>query len=567
MAVNLKRPVLLGGAALSLLFVMSDVLGHLLGDFSGVVVLIGLGGAGLWWLRRRSPFAPLPPLPAKTLPSPAAVQQAIADTQQILSQITTEATAPDRQTLALPQPDLSPLQAQASQITQELARQTLQVAILGSPGAGKTTLLQQLQATWTQPAAFSVTFTEVPFAAAPSPASLVPSLNRTLDCTLDRTFDLALFVIAADITASEQQALQTLAAQTRTLLVVNKQDQLLPDQRATVLQQIRQHVPLAASDVVAIATAPAPIKVRQHQADGTLRQWLEPQPADLNDLPQRLQQIVMAEGAELILASAWQQAVQLKASAQAALLQLRRDRALPMVEQFQWMAAATAFACPLPTVDVIATTAINAQMVLDLGTLYRQKLTLPQAQKMAASLGKVLLKLGLVELSSQVIFTLLKTNALTFVAGGCVQGISAAYLTRITGLSLMEYFSSQEPNLTLTEASPLAIERWTQILQRVFQANQQSTFLLGFINKAMEKLVPVPAQLAVASSPALVVEPSEPPMLQTMPTAVAMPTAIPTAAAIPAPADLGHKANSGNSTIVSDRPEVIAHEPLSPASR
>ena len=120
---------------------------------------------------------------------------------------------------------------------------------------------------------------------------------------------------------------------------------------------------------------------------------------------------------------------------------------------------------------------------------------------MAATLGSLMLKLGLVELSTQTIAGFLKVNALTYVAGGCIQGVSAAYLTRIVGLSLIEYFHAQEPNLILTEASPLAIERLSQILQSVFQKNQQLTFLQGFVGQAMERLVSSTTQLPQSPSP------------------------------------------------------------------
>ena len=204
------------------------------------------------------------------------------------------------------------------------------------------------------------------------------------------------------------------------------------------------------------------------------------------------------ESQQLVLASALDRAFALKNQARLVLNDVRRTRALPVVEQFQWVAAGTAFVCPVPTLDVLATAAVNAQMILDLGTLYRQKFSLQQAQKMAATLGSLMLKLGLVELSTQTIAGFLKVNAVTYVAGGCIQGVSAAYLTRIVGLSLIEYFHAQEPNLTLTEASPLAIERLSEILQSVFQKNQQLTFVKSFVGHTMERLVSS-VQLASAS--------------------------------------------------------------------
>lgn len=252
-------------------------------------------------------------------------------------------------------------------------------------------------------------------------------------------------------------------------------------------------------DVMAIATAPNPLKVRQHQSDGEVQEWLEEQAPILAPLTQRLGQIVQQESQQLVLASCFDQAVALKQQANLALNDLRRARALPMIEQFQWVSAATAFASPLPTLDVLATAAINGQMILDLGNLYQQKFSLQQAQKAAATLGSLMLKLGLVELSTRAIVGLLKTNAMTYVAGGCIQGISAAYLTRVAGLTLVEYFHSQEPNLTVAEAKPFAIDRLSQILQTVFHQNQQSSLLQGLIGQASDRLLPKLAASASSS--------------------------------------------------------------------
>ena len=132
-------------------------------------------------------------------------------------------------------------------------------------------------------------------------------------------------------------------------------------------------------------------------------------------------------------------------------------------------------------------------MILDLGKLYQQKFSLDQAQKSVTALGGLILKLGLVELSTRTVSSLLKTNAVTYVAGGCIQAISAAYLTRMVGLALVEYFHTQAPTLTMTEAKPLAIERFNQILQVVFQQNQHPKFLQTLIAQVTDRLMPKPA--------------------------------------------------------------------------
>ncbi len=132
-------------------------------------------------------------------------------------------------------------------------------------------------------------------------------------------------------------------------------------------------------------------------------------------------------------------------------------------------------------------------MVMDLGNIYQQKFSLEQAQTVAGTMGSLMLKLGLVELSTKAISTVLKSNAVTFVAGGVVQGVSAAYLTRVAGLSLVEYFQQQE--IAIDSGTGLNLENLRQTLQKVFQQNQQIGFLQGFVKQSMKRLLPEAQQV------------------------------------------------------------------------
>ena len=105
------------------------------------------------------------------------------------------------------------------------------------------------------------------------------------------------------------------------------------------------------------------------------------------------------------------------------------------------------------------------------------------------ALSSVMIKLGLVELCTQTVAGLLKTNAITFVAGGLVQGLSAAYLTRIAGLTLIEYLEAQD----LTAAEPTRawnLDLLGNTLQKVFQANERVTYLQTVFNQGIDRLVP-----------------------------------------------------------------------------
>lgn len=498
MTVNLlKRPLVLGGGLLVLGVGALDLLHVLVGEWGVYAAFALMGAIGVQWLHQqadRKKVMPQAPLMVDTV----TVKRTLAEVSQVMTQLQEEVEDPTEKVACMEsQPRVLQLQSQVSQLSHELNREELRLAIVGAKGTGKTALYQLLQAAWLDHPTNVLHFTEVPSFAATTATGLTDEAAALQQAI---AADLVLFVVTGDMTASELESVKRMVATKRTVLVFNKLDQYLPSDRQVILDQLHSHVEgtLATEDVVAIATAPNPIKVRQHQADGSIQEWLEEQAPELTELTQRLEQILAQESQQLVIASSLHRAVALRQQARLVLNDVRRTRALPIVEQFQWVAAGTAFVCPVPTLDVLATAAVNAQMILDLGTLYRQKLTLQQAQKMAATLGSLMLKLGLVELSTQTIAGFLKVNALTYVAGGCIQGVSAAYLTRIVGLSLIEYFHAQEPNLTLTEASPLAIERLSGILQSVFQKNQQLTFLQEFVGQAMERLV---SQMQSSSQP------------------------------------------------------------------
>lgn len=469
MTLNLRRPILIGGIGLSAALWLLESFQHSASEM-GENLLIGVlaASAGYWWWHRQSPKRDLA-LP-QPLASREAAEKAIATAQKAIDLLAAE--SPNSA-------DPGSLKAQLEKLTAELDRQDLQITIAGGKAVGKTALIQVLNANWTPQNSQKVSFQET----APLFA------NNHADPKI--AGDLVLFVTAGDITDSEFQTLSQLAsAGQRVLLVWNKTDQYLPAQQSQVLQQLQQRMQgiLKAEDIIAIASAPTAIKVRQHQADGTIQEKIENPTSQIQSLSARLTQILAAESKQLVWASAVRSAANVKLETKTLLDRFRRARSMPIIEQYQYIAAAAVFANPVAALDLLATTAISTQLVIDLGAIYQQKFSLDQAKTVAATLASQMLKLGLVELSTQTITGLLKSNAVTYIAGGAVQGISAAYFTRIAGLSLIEYFQSQE--LENSASNSLNIDRLTKTLQAVFQQNQQVSFLQAFINQVASRLAP-----------------------------------------------------------------------------
>jgi len=515
MTSKLSRSLLVGGASLSLGIWLLDLLHQAAGDGFFYLLLAGsVGLIGWWWQKPAPPSTAAEPQPLDT----AAVQQVLNEAEQVITQLRMEAETPhNKDGVDQVLPEVSQLQAQIAEIVSGMQREQIRLAVMGAKGSGKTTLIQQLQVGWATPKLILIT--ETPSFAGTNEAGLaaeVKALNRA------NTADLVLFLVTGDLTESEFLLIQQLAQRKRTLVLLNKRDTVLPDEQPILLNALRSRLQeiVPAEDVLAIAAAPQPIKVRQHQPDGSIKEWLEEQTAQIHPLTERLNQILTQESERLVLTSSFGDARNLKAKAQRTLNQVRQTQAMSILEKYQWVAAASAFASPLPTLDMVATAAINAQMVTELGKIYRQQFSLQQAQKVALEIGSLMLKLGVVELSTQAIATLFKTNAITYIAGGSVQAVSAAYLTRLAGLSLIEYFSLQEPTLAMTEASPLAIERVSQILRSVFQNNQRQNMLKEFISQAIAQLFSKPAlsnssesTIAASSqpSPSVHLEQSAPP--------------------------------------------------------
>ncbi|MEM8780379.1 MAG: DUF697 domain-containing protein, partial [Cyanobacteria bacterium P01_G01_bin.49] len=365
-----------------------------------------------------------------------------------------------------PQQDISDLQVALKQLPEKFNDQEISLGLVGSYKTGKTTLKTLLKA-----------------------EKIDNKVNWLETNHYNTSSDLVLFLVTGDLSESQWKIIQQLNQNyQRCLIIFNKQDQYIPEEKALILQQIQERVKsiIPANDVIAINSANTSLTVRQHQANGLIEEWIEDQPPKIQPLILRLQEILEQERQQLIWGKVWRNAVAIKRQGKEILNKIRRDRAFPIIEQYQWVAAATAFANPVSALDLLATAAINTQMVVDLSDIYQQKFTFSQGQAASTIIGKLMVQLGLVEVSTHAISGLLKSNAVTFVAGGATQGISAAYLTRVAGLSLIEYFQEQDVNVNPKQG--IELEVFSKKLKAVFERTKRAEILQSFVRQAIPRL-------------------------------------------------------------------------------
>jgi uncharacterized protein len=484
--VRLQRPLLIGGIGLTLGLWGLDSIAH---NLAGVGDLLTLGavaaGGSYWWYSQRSSQGQVP-LAILDIDR-ATLDRVLNQVELVIGQLKIESPA---------SPQIDRLQQQLTQVQTNLTRSDRQIAITGGQRVGKSSLLHLLTTTQSAISKTPLKYIETPalFTSGVKSDPLTATANQI---PLDA--DLVLFLTNGDLTATEYQYLSALhQAHQRVLLIFNQADRYLPDERNLILQKLQATIAgtLKSSDILVTSTAPTPIKVRKILADGTALETLETPPVEIDNLDQQLTNILATESEKLLWATTYRQITGVQLAAKTTLNTVRRDRALPLIEQNQWIVAAAAFANPVPALDLLATAAVNAQMVIDLGAIYQQKFSLAQAQAAAGAMGNVMLKLGLVELCTQTVAGLLKTNAVTFVAGGLVQGLSAAYLTRIAGLTLVEYLEAQDL------VAPEPTRAWNldllgSNLQQVFQANQRVAYIQTIVKQGIDRLLPDGAKAEV----------------------------------------------------------------------
>lgn len=462
MSLQIQKPILVGGLAVAG-FLGLDLLSHAASN--GNVLMLGTmaigGGYWLWSKSRGTAVAQPLKIDSSTLTRLSDQVKLIAD------QLTIEGgnSASLRQSLA--------------QALQQVDRQHYRLAVTGAARVGKTSVIAALPATdFISAQPLELTETPALFEVDGADVKITQALQQA---------DLVVFVTNGDLTATEFAYLNKL--QQQVVVVLNKQDQLAPVDRDTVYQNIQRTVAGLTNQVVAIAAKPAPIKVRAIAASGDVQESIEQPAIEITPLTNSLRTVLAESGAQLVLTTAYWEVDRLKNTGKAQLNGLRRARALPIIEQRQWIAGAAAFANPLPALDLLATAAVNAQTIVDLSAIYQQPFSIELGQSAASAMGGLLLKLGLVEVSTQAIGSILKTNAVTYVAGGLVQGMSAAYLTRIVGLTLMEYFADLD--IVAAQSSPVwNLDRFGALLQQVFQANQRLTVLQEFVQHGIQRFIP-----------------------------------------------------------------------------
>jgi small GTP-binding protein len=302
-----------------------------------------------------------------------------------------------------------------------------------------------------------------------------------------RDADLVLLVVDGPLRDSEHQLLVQLGAMEKRILVcLNKADWYDETEKQLLLGQLASqvHDSVAADDVLAVRAQPTVRKRIRVLAGGGEQSEDIAVPADISPLARRMLQVVRTEGSAILLANLLLRSRGLVEEAKRQVEQSLDRRAWEVVERYTWACGAAAALSPLPLLDLFAGSALTAKMVVDLARVYRQEFDFNTAVNLLAQLGKNLIAILGVNAAAPVvtaaIASLLKTIPIAgTLAGGALQGLVQALVTRWIGAVFIGYFKAE---------MQMPPESFASLARREWQRLTSPGELIKFIQHARERL-------------------------------------------------------------------------------
>ena len=258
--------------------------------------------------------------------------------------------------------------------------------------------------------------------------------------------DLVIFVLDGDLTESERDALQTVVAAGRPVVIaLNKRDLYTEDELAALLGSIREKTAgaVSARDVLAVAAQPRPQTVVSIAPDGAeVGTERERQPV-IGELKLRLWEILEAEGKTLAALNASLFAADLSDQVGKRILEARRDLGERLIRTYCIAKGIAVAFNPVPVADLFAAAFIDIGMLVHLSRVYG----LPLSRKEAGSLINVIVVEAAALMGSvwalNVVSSALKvgTLGLSTVLTAGAQGAIAYYSTYVVGQVVSKYLT------------------------------------------------------------------------------------------------------------------------------
>ena len=286
--------------------------------------------------------------------------------------------------------------------------------------------------------------------------------------------DLIVFVIDQDLNKYELYLIQQLSKIGKSIIIaLNKCDLRSRNQNESIKKNIYELINEFSDKTKIIFTIASPQTISNVGSKPKKQELL------VDNLFNAIIDILDKDGEELLADNILFQCNKLGLISKDLINRQRYASSKKLINRYSWITSGVVFITPLPGIDLLATSVINIQMVIEISRIYGVNLTKERATELTKSIVKVIATLGIVKGGMNMITNLLSTNVTTRFITKSVESITVAWIIRLVGLAFIQFF---ERNQSWGDGGI------QEIVQNLYEINKREDILKNFLKEALQKI-------------------------------------------------------------------------------
>jgi len=286
--------------------------------------------------------------------------------------------------------------------------------------------------------------------------------------------DLVLFVVDQDINKYENYLIKEFVnIGKRIIIVLNKCDLRSREDNDLIKENILT-ITSAKKNKISVVKTVAVKQDYKYMKPETLKLF-----PDVDSLFREIIETLYNNGEELLADNILYRSNKLGIKSKKFISEQRYLMSNKVIYKYMWITGGVILVNPLPAVDFLTTTSVNIQMIMELSKIYEIKLTKKDAKDLSKSLLSTLAKLGVLKGGLAILSPALATSLTKIVLTKSIQSITAGWLIKIVGLSLIEYFKNGQ------DWGDGGIQ---EVVDRMYKLSKREEILNNFVKEAISKI-------------------------------------------------------------------------------
>ncbi len=286
--------------------------------------------------------------------------------------------------------------------------------------------------------------------------------------------DLILFVLDQDINKYENYLIeQLLKIGKKIIIVLNKCDLRSKDENNFIEENIKYITSSIKNNISVVQTIAVPQQSSYIKSDALK---LIP---EVGSLFKEIIETLDKNGEELLADNILFRSNKLGIKSKNFLKEQRYLMSNKIIKKYMWITSGVILVNPLPAVDFLTTTSVNLQMIMELSKIYEIKITKKDAKDLSKSLLSTLAKQGILKGGLAILSPALSTSLTKIIISKSIQSVTAGWLIRIVGLSLIEYFKNGQ------DWGDGGIQ---EVVDKIYKISKREDILNNFVKEAISKI-------------------------------------------------------------------------------